>query len=53
MSAFILYDTKKNLLFVGRDPYGVRPLYYFYENNIIGFASEIKSLYTFPSKKYK
>tara|TARA_B110001450_G_scaffold74540_3_gene71038 strand:+ start:17 stop:1693 length:1677 start_codon:yes stop_codon:yes gene_type:complete len=50
--AFILYDIKKNLVFVGRDPYGVRPLYYFYENNTIGFASEIKSLYTFPSRKY-
>ena len=49
--AFILYDIQKNLLFVGRDPYGVRPLYYYIENNTIGFASEIKSLYSFPSRK--
>ena len=50
--AFILYDIEKNLLFIGRDPYGVRPLYYFMENNRIGFASEIKSLYSFPYRKY-
>ena len=49
--AFILYDIQKNLLFIGRDPYGVRPLYYYIENNSIGFASEIKSLYSFPSRK--
>ena len=49
--AFILYDIQKNLLFIGRDPYGVRPLYYFYEKNTVGFASEIKSIYNFPYRK--
>ena len=38
--AFVLYDTKKKLLFACRDPIGVRPLY-IGEN---AFSSEAKSL---------
>ena len=43
--AFILYDTLIEQIFVARDPYGVRPLIYFKDNNHFGFASEIKTLY--------
>ena len=43
--AFILYDKNINKVIVARDPYGVRPLYYFSENNIVSFASELKVLY--------
>ena len=25
--AFVLYDKSKNKIFIGRDPYGVRPLF--------------------------
>jgi asparagine synthase (glutamine-hydrolysing) len=52
--SFILFDKKKLQLFVARDPYGVRPLYYLKNsypthntnnrNALIGFASEIKCL---------
>lgn len=49
--SFILYDIEKDMLYVGRDPYGVRPLYYFNENNVIGFSSELKGLYNFPINK--
>jgi asparagine synthase (glutamine-hydrolysing) len=46
--AFILYDLFNDILFVSRDPYGVRPLYHLYNNNellpYIGFASELKQL---------
>jgi len=51
--AFALYDTKKDLLFVARDPYGVRPL--FFHKYVIdkqvpqySFASDLKCL---PHKK--
>jgi asparagine synthase (glutamine-hydrolysing) len=42
--AFILYTP--DVIYVARDPYGVRPLYHFYNDktNIIGFASELKML---------
>lgn len=49
--AFVLYDTTKNIMFVARDPFGVRPLYYlkhktnlYPKDKIIGFASELKCL---------
>jgi len=52
--AFILYDTKNDSIYVARDPYGVRPLYYLstinYKKNVsflIGFASELKCLVEF------
>ena len=49
--AFVLYDKNINKVIVGRDPYGVRPLYYFNENNIISFASELKVLYPLLLRK--
>ena len=49
--AFILYDKKLEATFIGRDPYGVRPLFYFFENNTIGVASELKMLYNLCVKK--
>ena len=52
--AFILYDNRisddlNNKIYVARDPYGVRPLYYLTPNelskrNIYGLASELKCL---------
>lgn len=49
--AFILIDTRNNLkkMYVGRDPYGVRPLYMMSskECEIHGFSSEIKQLSEF------
>ena len=45
--SFILYDYEYNTIFVARDPYGVRPLYYFTskdESGVIGYASELKML---------
>ena len=43
--AFVLFTP--NNIYVARDPYGVRPLYYTqgYDKNIIGFTSELKTLY--------
>ena len=43
--SFVLYDEEKKQLMVGRDPYGVRPLYMcYYKNKNIGFSSDIKPL---------
>lgn len=50
--SFILYDKITNQIIVARDPYGVRPLYYFHENKTIGFASELKVLYNLCCKKH-
>ena len=51
--AFVLIDYNINRMFIARDPYGVRPLFYFKNNinegssdttELIGFASEMKQL---------
>ena len=49
--AFLLYDKYEDTFYAARDPYGVRPLYFYKEYNIYGFASEIKSIYEFPKSK--
>lgn len=41
--AFVLYDSNIQRVFVGRDPYGVRPLYY-HDNCGLTFASEMKQI---------
>jgi asparagine synthase (glutamine-hydrolysing) len=52
--SFVLYDSNNNKLFVARDPYGVRPLYYMYNKSrsslVYGFASELKCLSEFHVK---
>lgn len=43
MWAFAIYDRAENILFLSRDRFGIKPLYYYYDNNLI-FSSEIKGL---------
>lgn len=52
MWAFVIYDKKKNILFGSRDRFGVKPFYYFDNNNIFMFASEIKALMKLPYLKF-
>jgi len=49
MFAFCIYDKKENKLICARDHVGIKPLYYYYnqENQEFYFASELKSLFTF------
>ena len=42
MFAFAILDNKK--LFIARDPVGIKPLYYYFDNGRFIFASEIKAL---------
>lgn len=47
--SFMLYDINKELLYIARDPYGVRPLYMMNSNGDhnylpVSFASEVKVL---------
>lgn len=46
--AFAIWNTKEQELFMARDHFGVKPLFYtMYDNNFV-FASEIKALFEFP-----
>ena len=49
--AFIIYDKLKANFIVARDPYGVRPLYYYIDSNEYGFSSDLKSIYKLPYRK--
>lgn len=48
MFAFALYDIKKQIIYLLRDRAGIKPLHYYYKNNCLLFASELKSIYTYP-----
>ncbi len=53
MWAFILYDKKKNEVFVARDRLGVKPVYYSVDKKRILIASEIKAILAHPEIKAK
>jgi len=51
MFAFALYDKLKEEVFIVRDKFGEKPLYYSNENNSLRFASELKALKSKFTKK--
>lgn len=49
MYAFAIYDKEEKKLTLARDPFGIKPLYYFKKGETISaFASEIKSFLKIP-----
>lgn len=42
--AFAIWDKVKKEIFLARDPLGVKPLYYFHDENRFIFSSEIKAV---------
>ena len=51
MFAFAIYDKNTKELFLARDNFGIKPLYYAYMNNTFMFASEIKAFLDLPDFK--
>ena len=49
MFAMALYDKQKDQLILIRDRAGVKPLYYFLDNDVVLFGSELKALYQHPA----
>lgn len=45
MWAFALYDFRKGILFCSRDRFGVKPFYYYKDQNSLVFSSELKALH--------
>jgi asparagine synthase (glutamine-hydrolysing) len=44
MFAFAIWDNKERSLFLARDPFGIKPLYYADDGSTFRFASQVKAL---------
>ena len=51
MFAFCIYDRNLEKIYLFRDRAGVKPLYYYWKNNVFLFGSEIKTFY--PNKFFE
>lgn len=49
MFAFVVYDKQENVMFGARDHFGIKPIYYYNNNNEFMFGSEIKSFLEHPN----
>ena len=45
MFAFAIYESKSNKVFLVRDRFGIKPLYYIHQDGEFGFGSELKALH--------
>jgi asparagine synthase (glutamine-hydrolysing) len=44
MFAFAIWDARNDTLFLARDPYGIKPLYYANDGRTFRFASQVKAM---------
>ena len=52
MFTFCIYNTETKKVFIARDFFGIKPLYYLEQNKqIVAFSSEAKSLLSYPGFK--
>ncbi len=51
MYGFALWDDRRKKLILARDPFGIKPLYYFDDGKILLFGSEIKPILLHPSSE--
>ena len=49
--SFAIYDEKENSLFLARDRYGIKPLYYYSDEDKFLFASDMQSILAYGIEK--
>src|SRR5215470_4393556 len=50
--AFAIYDNKKEEVFIARDRFGKKPIYYYRNQDYFVFASELKALFEYGIPKH-
>ncbi|HSW73766.1 MAG TPA: asparagine synthase (glutamine-hydrolyzing), partial [Candidatus Limnocylindria bacterium] len=48
MFVIVLFDIQRNELYIIRDRFGIKPLYFSLQGGVLSFASEIKALWPLP-----
>ena len=48
---FAFYDIKNSKIYIARDPFGVKPVYYYYTDQSLIFSSEIRPIHHMGIKK--
>ena len=51
MFAFAIWDSREKTLFSARDPWGIKPFYYYINDGVMMFGSEIKAFFDHPDFK--
>jgi asparagine synthase (glutamine-hydrolysing) len=51
MFAFVLFDQKEEVLFCARDRTGIKPFFYYFNDGLFLFASELKAFHQLPQFK--
>ncbi|MEM3067742.1 MAG: asparagine synthase (glutamine-hydrolyzing) [Thermoplasmata archaeon] len=51
MFAFAIWNKSEQKLFCARDRFGEKPFYYYFDNNVFVFGSEMKALWSYGIKK--
>ncbi|CAN5530766.1 asparagine synthase (glutamine-hydrolyzing) [soil metagenome] len=51
MWAMVIYDQHEKKLFLSRDRFGIKPLYYFLDENHFVFASEVQAIHQYLGNK--
>jgi asparagine synthase (glutamine-hydrolysing) len=51
MFAIAIIDLRESRLYLARDRFGIKPMYYYNQNAVFAFSSELKSFYALPEFK--
>ncbi len=51
MFAIVVADLRESKLYITRDRFGIKPLYYYNKNGVLAFSSELKSFYALEQFK--
>lgn len=51
MFAIIVVDLRESKLYIARDRFGIKPMYYYNKNGVLAFSSELKSFYALDGFK--